>query len=1130
MNKLVYISDSYNRSTHLELDFQDVTRLKKIFISQKFEVNLQDILNSILESNSCHRVKVLSGSPGLGKSTFALLVAQLISKNNSAIIKKLLSQSSSPLTNSFNQFQKSKNTKLLPVFLNGYEGEIEKNFTQKLQIALNTIGITTHLKSHNTINNYKKALTLIAPKGFSGIYVIYDEFGKYLEKGIHHPTELNIQFLQNFAEFCDRSGNKQCHLMLITHLSISQYAYKLPINTQQEWAKIEGRFQQSSFYDQNTDYYTIISSVFKKNISSTAPAMARKYKIFIETYIKGFKADAFDGFINSKSIKDILLNCFPLHPVVISLLPLLSSQIAQNERTLYTFLTRDENHSVKKFLENNSQDINNLLLPYSLYKYFSPLIKNDLGIGGTYKIQLIAEEALKQIDKKDDVSKQLISLMALCLVIKDAAFAPLTKEFIISCFQPIYSEKQIKASIYTLQKKGLIFYNKNSNQYFLQEGSPIDISEEISQLKNTTLTSKDLVQILKRYFKTDFIIPKKYNFDNSIIRFYKTEIISVDELRTIKNQKNINFYKEDGVVYYVVPFNHDELTYAKSFIKNLKQPLLTFILPTHFIESKKDIEELNAVNYLYDKKEIILASSMVRKELNRHRDILLSAIYSIFKHLIGYSKLKVQIYYPQDNLIKSISHFKQAQRFLGNIFEKEYSQYFAFNLEYINKHRVSGSITLGRKRFINLIKDKKVNSDNVDLYITGSGPDHAIFNTLQKISKFNYNKDNNNYQICSQSNYYKFLKEYENILSHNTQGINAQKLLDILISPPFGLRLGTIPLLIALADLCLNQPVSHYFDEAYVKELDGNHYDLLMKFPKKTVIHYTPINAQQQKFLKGLQNIFKASDSSIQSITESIVKWRKTIPESTKISETLSQECRKALIQIDSSKEPYKLLFNQLPLALSRPAILDNTQLKQIKLTLIQLEEAKKQIDKTYTKLLLNIKNNLLDLIDCICLEYLAMPIKSLKKENTIVYCQNTLTKIKTYSFSKSTNQFMGRVLNFDSTKPIQYFLETTGEVLTGFSPRYWDKKCYDSFLYSLKGLKNEIELACEVANPNFKGQSVLAYIDKGTNKKAFIKLGVKSKTDKKLNNMIKEITLILNSVDEIDKKKVIINIIEHLL
>ena len=284
--KLIQLSDSYNRSTNLNLDFKDSSRLKDIYLSSKFQTGLKEIFTSVLETNSKHRVRVLSGSPGLGKSTFALLVAQVLSKKNPKIISKLMNKADKDLKNYFSAFQRLKKAKLLPVFINGYEGEIEQVFTSNLNESLLEVKMPIKRSFKNALELYKETLETLKTKGYGGIFIIYDEFGKYLEKGVHNPTDLNIQFLQNFAEFCDRSGKKQCHLMLITHLSVSQYANQLPINVQQEWAKIEGRFQESAFYDKNADHYKMISAVFKKNISETHPSMNQKYKNYIKNILR----------------------------------------------------------------------------------------------------------------------------------------------------------------------------------------------------------------------------------------------------------------------------------------------------------------------------------------------------------------------------------------------------------------------------------------------------------------------------------------------------------------------------------------------------------------------------------------------------------------------------------------------------------------------------------------------------------------------------------------------------------------------------------------------------------------------------------------------------------------------------
>jgi len=491
----------------------------------------------------------------------------------------------------------------------------------------------------------------------------------------------------------------------------------------------------------------------------------------------------------------------------------------------------------------------------------------------------------------------------------------------------------------------------------------------------------------------------------------------------------------------------------------------------------------------------------------------------------------------------------------------------------MNRHHVSGSITLGRKKFVDVLRqNKKKPIPDIKNYIEGRGPDYVILDTLLRFSKFQYNVSTNTYQVSQKSKYYSFFKEYEKILSKHSKGIQGNELLDILVSPPYGFRLGVIPVFIALADLCFKQPVSHYFDSAYVKELDGDHYDLLMKYPKKTAIHYTPISSKQQNFLNRLSKLFNSKDKSIRSVIESLLKWRLSIPESTKLSSDLSQKGRKLLIQIDSSKEPDKLLFNRIPKCFDKVDIQSKTKSKEIENILSQLSYTKQEIDKVYKKLLLSIKNELISFVQFIDQNCLGLTnqtqlievdqnrakLKKLSKNNTVISMkqlpfsfdkktkieknkpnhqsilkkqfiqrvQYTLSQVKDYPFSSNTNRFIGRILNFDPSNYNQYFLETIADVLTGSSPRYWNNKNYSLFCFALKSVKTEIELACEIANPHFRGNSVLAFIDKGEQKKTFLKLGALSDIDKHLIASVEKIKTTLDSFDEIDKRKIILSLL----
>lgn len=73
--------------------------------------------------------------------------------------------------------------------------------------------------------------------------------------------------LQDFAEKCNRSGEKQMHLMLISHKEIANYIDKLPKQKVDGWRGVSERFKHIHLNNNFMQTYEIIeSAIQKKNL------------------------------------------------------------------------------------------------------------------------------------------------------------------------------------------------------------------------------------------------------------------------------------------------------------------------------------------------------------------------------------------------------------------------------------------------------------------------------------------------------------------------------------------------------------------------------------------------------------------------------------------------------------------------------------------------------------------------------------------------------------------------------------------------------------------------------------------------------------------------------------------------
>ena len=1202
--ELIKLVESYNRSTNLDLDFEDSSKLDGIVLTHKFKQGIVDILHTVNEENSNQRVRVLSGSPGLGKSTFALFMSNLVSKSHLKTISELVNSKEMPseidneLKDQFQSFSKNKKNKLLPVFLNGYQGSIEEVFISKLSEAfarideskafdslvkesskgqldvikrweanapqlyniylkelkkrkLDQAQFETSLKknqkqflpvfeeiyseitgetaqnsitSSDVVKLYKLASKKLQNIGYSGIFVVYDEFGKFLEKGVQNPSLLNFQFLQDFAEFCDRSGKEQCHLTLITHLSVSQYASQLPITIQKEWAKIEGRFHENSFYDRQTNYYDLIARVFSKNIEQTEPKLFKKVKSVTEEFYSNLKKSK-SGLVELiGDDKSIFTKCYPLHPISLLILPVLSQKVAQNERTLYTFLTRNEDKSLKKFLATDFEnDGISFLTPSYLFSYFSPLIAKDIGVGGSYKIHLIVEEAMAKVSRDDLTAKEIIPLIAMCSVIRTInAFTP-SLEFINLALSSLFTEVEIKKSLKDLESKKILFFNKILAQYELFEGSSIDIQDEIVKQRNKKLTSKDLVRLIKNYHQPGFIVPKKYNTENNITRFYRVDYLSVEELK-IKKVFDVDFTKEDGVVNYIFAFDKEEHDQAKQILKGLNPQLTGFVLSNYYIEAKKDIEELSALNSLFGNKEIVNSSPLVKKELARHRNILVNSIEKLINPLIGQFKLEADFYYQGEKL--SLKHFNNLQRKLGDIFSEVFSQYVTFNNEMLNKNKVSGNIALARKQLIDALI---ANPTSKEFGMIGNGPQVTIGKVLRNSTGLSIQE---NKFLFKDKGFNKLKEAYFKSLNSSEKGLSGADLINLFISPPFGIRKGMIPLYMSVIDRSLSQPVNHYFDGVFVTKVDGEHYDLIIKHPNNCKVFYKELSKEKEKFLKTLGKSFELdSVTGVSEVLEAILVWRKKIPDFVKNSENISVNTRKFLIEVDSAKEPDRLIFDLLPRIFIGKSIDSDAIESDITKCISLLEASKAEAFEHYPILIKEINTMLISKLNFIRTKLLNQdPIVYKKGMQLAQIFQETLSSfpesIQNHPFNTQTAKVWGRIKNFDSKLHPQYFLETVAEVLTNSSPRYWDKKGKALFEHTLNKCVEEIELTCEFLSDKFNGVSAIAFISRLDNKKEFIRLGTSTGLNDDLIPKRQKIELLLDGVSSKDRNEILLSLL----
>ena len=1148
---MIKVKQNISRSTNMKIDFEDPHFFKHFILSEKFQNKFVSITDSLIDHTFNQKVYVISGTPGVGKSTFALLITRLLSNENKQNLLKIIDQQKHNASKKFiKNYNLIKALTYLPVFLHGDEGEIEDAFYMALKSSFDYLGyekefeevsqsssvraleIIDHWESHyphkynemksfiqakcedykvflkslkynkrnaqklfaqaykqitggasmtsyrhgQVIDLYQNALTVLKKKKINGIFIVYDEFGKYLERGVKQPSAFDLQFLQDMAESCNKSSGM--HLLLITHLPISQYAVYLPTTVQKEWTKIEGRFYQMSFNSSYESSYTVLGSVFESNIQKQSKVFWQKLKVFVDQWILQNKSTGcFPDLYRVQKITQVVMGCYPLHPSVLSLLPLLSEKVAQNERTLFSFLTQNEEFSLNWFLKRNTlldSDMH-FIGPYELYFYFKNTIASDIGIGGTYRIELMASEVLNSLDISQICEKNIIALLAIAKVINNKSIIKITHSSLKSLLYGLHKDIEINKAIKYLQQNKQIIFDKVRNELVLFEGSSIDLKEEINKVKQGHLTTSGYVHLLKKHFGLSFVIPKKYNFANGITRYYRENIISLEELEELEKleEKNssVDYAKEDGRVYYVIAFTNADISKIKNKLCNIYLKSCLFITINRPLEIESELLELQAIESLYSQKEMLTSGPLVKKELDHYRQTVRDIIKKSLKKLYSNTQRDVSGFYQGKCLNDHITQSVEISDLVSHICEKEYNKYPLFYNEMINKHKASTPVIQGRIRLM-----QAFDRCHLKRYgIQGGGPEFALYKALLRSNAFEFKETSDKSKLFlgfkKESVLIPLFEDFCHYLKASEKSpILIADLMDRWRRPPFGLRLPLIPLYLNLFSRMVSSPISFFHNGVFVGKIDLELFENLMKQPKKYSLRMIHLDDEKLCYLKQLVEVFSKPIPYFQPLTElnfiSVAKvisqFYSLVPVYTRRHKNLTTRQKKLVAVLDVFRQPETFILEDLPQVYTQKAYMHlNRNEKNIFLN--NLANDLEQIFSLYVHLIERIaqlqKNALLKLKVISG----SKAFDEVKQGSPLALYWKTLLnefsdEIVSFPYSENTLMFVNRILQLSKDASNQLVVESLADALTRVHPKSWSEKGESLFQLNLQRAVSEIE------------------------------------------------------------------------
>lgn len=604
--------------------------------------------------------------------------------------------------------------------LEEYNVEVYEEFI-RLYPKLTSGSVFNPFVGFDVIELYESVVKHIKSRGYSGIYVVYDEFSKFLEANIKEASVSDTKMLQDFAEKCNRSGKDQLHLMLISHKEIANYIDTLPKQKVDGWKGVSERFKHIHLNNNFTQTYEIISSVILKQQNNEWILFCKQYKGNFDMLINRYSDHAIFSDLTKEEVEKTILGCYPLHPVTTFILPRLSERVAQNERTLFTFLSAKGKSTLQIFLDNYSDDCFKVMTPDMIFDYFEMLFRKESYTSELHKHYTLTKNILEKLDGQL-LEVKIVKTISLIYILEQFDKIKPTAEELIGIYSLEYEQNEIRKAIDNLICKEYVIYLKVSNDFLrLKQSSGVDIKQIISDTIEKNSTNFSVKETLNSASIDNYMYPSKYNDDREMTRYFAFEFIDSFEVT-----KNVDWDIKsesiggDGVIYGIIPGKDDSISKLRKSVVGISKgkERYIFIVPNKYREISDVILKFNAVTKLKDAAEgndlLFDEYEVIYEDL---RDVI-SDFIGQYTHPENFKSI-----YIHNGKEKIITRKAGLTGLMSDICESVFSRTPVINNEAVNKTELTGTAFNSRSKIIaGLLR----NTLEPGLGLTGTGQEVSI--------------------------------------------------------------------------------------------------------------------------------------------------------------------------------------------------------------------------------------------------------------------------------------------------------------------------------------------------------------------------------------------------------------------
>jgi hypothetical protein len=956
ISDLIGQSPLFYRSVALERDVSDPSAGRSFVLTPWLARGAGEMLAG-LAPGCARRAWRIIGDFGVGKSALALALVQALDPR--------LADPTMPLSR---MAEEQGAPRLFPVLVTGSR----EGLAAALQTAVRQCAATPGLLSAKVRDGIKalddpfEAVIALrdAVRGthqFDGALLIVDEMGKFLETA-GESEAFDIFGLQALAEAAARSGDAPLGVVLILHQGFQSYAEDWRSARRSEWEKVAERFEQLVFDHPLSHTAALLSAALAVDQGGVPPLVRKAHDDLLASvrslgWLGPKKGEGHSG-------------CWPLHPALVPVAARFFSDFGQNERSLFGFAASEEPFGLRAFAAE-TEVTGGFYALHHFFDYvassFGHRLRSRSSAGEWDRIA----EVFERTTDADPIETAVLKSVGL-LNLLDAGDLVATRESLSEVLAPAFKRQDVEHAIERLEKGGLLYRRPNRPDLRLWSSRRVDLSTIWTEA-NREVEAEAVLRVLPKHLSEmpfrQHLLARRHSVETGTSRRFSVHITPADSVAKYKGHG-----EADGGIVAILCSSGEEARIGRAWaaeISNEDPRVLAVVAP---VPAGAGAAMTNLLRYRW-----IIANaaqlqddSYASAEIERSIADIETCLVAELETSLGLRgqppAAGVELFWKGAALEGAAPLHVIISKLCNDI----YHSAPCVENELVNRHTLTSAGASARQR---LIEHMFASAHDPELGFTPSKspPERALFLSLMRRGGIHREEDgewaiSEPPQSLDKLRLRPALTALRDRLSEDGGRVSLTDLYDRLARPPYGVRRGLAPLLLAVLLVAEGHRVALFERGTYCTKIDGAAFMRMLKAPEHFALQWVALEGVRADVFHRLSVLLDRhpQEGGIRLVVDPLIRFGAALPFYVQHSSALSPMAREVRRVLAQARSPIDLLFNELPAACGCEGfgLVDHSQAQNVDLYIDRLDNAIAELRGCYPKLLERMREDLLALLD----------------------------------------------------------------------------------------------------------------------------------------------------------------------